>query len=91
MVLLDVPKYDGEWPQVAEVQDVDGDRALVQWFKGSKTTAWQPCKVRSVTGGKWVLWTEYVDINTIWFSGFKLTPSGRLPQYVKDTIDEYDQ
>ena len=36
MVLLDVPNYAGVWPQVAEVQLVDGDRALVQWFKGSK-------------------------------------------------------
>ena len=47
-VPLDMPKYAGERPQVAEVQLVNGYRALVQWFKGSKTIPWQPCKVCSV-------------------------------------------
>ena len=63
---------------------------LCSGLKDPKTASWQPCKVRFVTGGKWGHWNEYVDINTIWFFGFKLTPSGILPQYVKDRIDEYD-
>ena len=60
MVLLDVPNYAGESSQVVEkVQLVNGDRALVHWFKGSKTISWQPCKECSVTRENWGPWHKH--------------------------------
>lgn len=90
MALLDVPKYAGEWPQVAKVTAIHGDRVLVHWFKGSKTTAWQPCTRRSETGGKWVPWTEDVARDTIWLFDFQLTVTGKLPQKIREKIETYD-
>ena len=90
MALLDVPKYAGEWPQVAVMKEIEGDRVLVQRFKGSKTTSWQSCARRSVTERKRVHSTDYVDRRAIWFFDFHLTMSDKLPQQVKEKTENYD-
>ena len=90
LALLDVPHYAGEWPQMARIQSIDGENVLVHWYKGSKTTAWQPCTKRSVNGGKWVPWTEHVDKKFIWYFGFELTGAGKLPQNIKEKLESYD-
>ena len=46
--------------------------------------------MNSVTRGKCGPWNEYVDINKAWFFNFQLTLSGKLPQNVKERIDEYN-
>ena len=89
MCLLDVPMYAGEWPHVARVQDIRGQNVLIQWFKGSKTTPWQPCTKRAPAGGKWVPWTEEVDCSDIWCFGFELIMAQKLPQKIKEKIDNY--
>lgn len=45
-VLVDIPKYAGEWPQLCQVINVAGDQFTVHWYRGSRTTAWTPCKRR---------------------------------------------
>lgn len=91
LCLLDVPEYAGEWPQLAKVVSVEGARTLVQWYKGSKTTSWQPCTRRSGSGGKWVPWTEYVPTEFIWCRNIELTPSGKLQQKIKEKIEDYNE
>ena len=91
MNLLDVPKYAREWPQVALIKEIEGDRVLVQWFKESKTTSWQSCARRSGTKRKCMPWMDYVDRKAIWFFDFHLTMSGKLPQQVQEKTENYDE
>ena len=90
MCLLNVPKYNGEWPQVAKVVEVSKDTALIHWYGGSKTSRWSPCTV-PVPGerGKRIARTENVQLEHIWFSGFTFTPSRHLPSSVKTKIDRF--
>ncbi|XP_061171052.1 uncharacterized protein LOC133180592 [Saccostrea echinata] len=58
-VCADVPKYAGEWPQLGRIVSVECDSVQLQWYKGSRTTAWTPC-TRRVKGvrGKTEPWME---------------------------------
>ena len=89
LCLCDVAKYSGEWPQLAEIKEIKGNRALVQWYKGSKTTSWNPCTKRVKTGAKWEPWIEDIKISDIWCSGFELTGAKKLPQKIKEKVDKY--
>lgn len=91
-VLVDIPKYAGEWPQVCCILGIDCQHVTVRWYKGSKTTAWTPC-TRRVKGarGKTEPWTETVSRSQIWTSGFALTPSGLLPKKIRDDLEVYEQ
>lgn len=92
LCLLDVPKYAGEWPQVAQITELCAgtDQVLIQWFKGSVTGSWTPCSVAaSGARGKRVAWTESVQRHNIWHFGFSLTPAKNLPRSVRKKNDEY--
>ena len=89
LCLCDVAKYSGEWPQLAEIKEIKGNRALIQWYKGSKTTSWNPCTKRVKTGAKWEPWVEDIKISDIWCSGFELTGAKKLPQKIKEKVDNY--
>uniref|UniRef100_K1PE89 DUF7869 domain-containing protein n=1 Tax=Magallana gigas TaxID=29159 RepID=K1PE89_MAGGI len=45
-VLVDIPKYAGDWLQVCCILSIDCQHVTVRWYKGSKTTAWTPCTRR---------------------------------------------
>ena len=49
-VLVDIPKYAGEWPQLCKIVSICDDADTVRWYKGSKTTAWTPCTRRTPGG-----------------------------------------
>ena len=42
IVLTYLDKYVDEFPQVAKVLEQNGKQILVHWYKGAKTTVWQP-------------------------------------------------
>ncbi|XP_063406405.1 uncharacterized protein LOC134690365 [Mytilus trossulus] len=89
--VFDVPTYAGKWPQIGKVVEFVGDKLKVQWYKGSKTTIWNPCTI-PVKGqkGERQPWTELVSKTDVKLSGFQLTASCFLPKHVKDFIDGYD-
>uniref|UniRef100_A0A8W8MM29 DUF7869 domain-containing protein n=1 Tax=Magallana gigas TaxID=29159 RepID=A0A8W8MM29_MAGGI len=90
-VLVDIPKYAGEWPQLCQVINVAGDQFTVHWYRGSRTTAWTPCKRRiQGTRGKQEAWTEIINKQQIWSSAFKLTPSGHIPKKIRDELESYE-
>ncbi|KAL3890984.1 hypothetical protein ACJMK2_003250, partial [Sinanodonta woodiana] len=91
MVLLDIPKYAGEWPQLGQVVEMLESRIKIKWYKGSMSGSWSPCTLRA-TGerGKRAVWTEDVSPAQIWCWGFNLTPSGHLTKRIKEKVEEYD-
>uniref|UniRef100_A0A8W8MK57 DUF7869 domain-containing protein n=1 Tax=Magallana gigas TaxID=29159 RepID=A0A8W8MK57_MAGGI len=50
-VLVDIPKYAGDWPQVCCILSIDCQHVTLRWYNGSKTTAWTPC-TRLVKGAR---------------------------------------
>ena len=90
MCLLNVPKYSGEWPQVAKIVQLEMGTALVHWFGGSKTSRWSPCTIPAPgERGKRIARTENVLVEHIWFYGFSFTPSRHLPSSVKTKIESF--
>lgn len=87
LVLLDVASYAGEWPQMAEVLELRGTKAMVHWYKGSKTGPWSKCTKRVPGSAKWEPWTEEVNISDIWLADIQLTGSNKLPQKIRDQIN----
>lgn len=91
MILLDESKYADEWPQIAKVLDIQNDEVIIQWFKGSKKSAWRPAtrRVGEQRGGKTEPYIENVNRINVWYIGFSLTSTGNLPKHVKDALDAY--
>lgn len=77
-------KYCDEWPQVAEVMAIEGERLTLKWFTGAKTTPWKPCNLRNDEP-----WLETVSKSVVWYRGFSLTPSNHLPKKVQLAAEEY--
>lgn len=93
LVLLNLAKYAGEWPQLGKIVDTNSDSTIViQWYQGSRTGSWMPC-TRPVRGegsrGKRSPWTESVPCSSVWCHGFHLTPAGKLPQKVREKVDSF--
>lgn len=93
MILTNMEKYHDEWPQVAQVVNINDndDNITVQWYKGSISTSWLPCTI-PVPGqrGKRMPWKEQVKRDDIWLSKYKLTNKNCLPKYVKQAIEQYE-
>ncbi|CAH1793674.1 unnamed protein product [Owenia fusiformis] len=86
--LADIPKYQGEWPQVARVIKTDPITTTVQWYKGSMTKTWKPCNKR--TGRTIAAWTEMIQTDSIFYY-FNLTPMNNLPKDAKDAAYKYSE
>lgn len=91
MVLLDVPEHENEWPQVAQVIEIDDDArtCTIHWFKGARTKCWTPCSI-PLRGkkGKREPWIVSVPINYVLFV-FQLTSAGHLPKVAKEFCQSY--
>lgn len=74
-VLVDIPKYAGEWPQLCQVVS-----ALVKRFQNDRLDPMQEKNSRNA--GKKEAWTEKINKQQILSSAFKLTPSGDIPKKV---------
>ena len=88
LVLTNVAKYAGEWPQLGKVIAISKENLTVHWFKGSKTGTWTPC-TKAVGRGKRENWTEDIKEADVWCHGFTLTNSNKLPTKIKEQIDNY--
>lgn len=62
----------------------DGKKILVQWYKGGKTTVWQP-KIIPVQKP----FTEWINKKDVFFHSFLLTADGALPKAAKEAVDKY--
>lgn len=82
-VLVDIPQYAGEWPQLCQVVS-----ALVKRFQNDRLDPMQEKNSRNA--GKKEAWTEKINKQQIWSSAFKLTPSGDIPKKViRDELESY--
>ena len=84
MCLVNVPKCEGEWPQIGKMLEISPSEACIQWYKGSKTGSWSPCTVPvPKERGKRMPRVERIPRDQIWFSGFSFTPSRNFPSSVR--------
>ena len=90
MCLLDCPKYEDNWPQVGVAMNIDNETVTIKWYKGGIAAKQKPEVLIQKGKGK-IDWVEEVTKDNIWHFGFKLTPSGYLPQDIKLKIQEYNR
>ncbi|XP_060551751.1 uncharacterized protein LOC132713258 [Ruditapes philippinarum] len=88
-VICNYDKYPDEFPQLARVISVSDENLELLWYKGAKTTTWKPAS-RPVKGqrGQREPWTEIVPSIAVMFYDFQLTPLGKLPQHIKEVLDQ---
>ena len=96
MALLDIEKWakGGEWPIVARIQEVNEEEntSLVKWFekkRGSKLVFHEAYTVGSNRRRVEML-AEIVPNDQIFFSGFQLTRTGRLPKIALDALKNHE-
>ena len=73
-----------EFPQAGKVLEQNGKQILVHWYKGAKTTVWQP-KFIPVKKP----FTEWINKKDVFFHSFMLTANGALPKAAKEAVDRY--
>ena len=80
-------KYSDEEPQIGKITDLLPDNMTVQvnWWKGSYTDTWCPCKIKN--GGKYELWLEEIPISCILYE-VHLSRGSRLPETIRRKLKQ---
>ena len=73
---------------VARVKCSDRDEVTIYWYNGTKTTPWT-LAFKSTENGGILPWETKVAARNIYYSGFDLTPTGKLPIGVQRISDEF--
>ena len=84
-VAVFLPKYNDEIPQIGRIVSLpsEGSELDVEWFTGTYSGVWTPCKTRQ--RGKYVPWIQTVKRSTILLQ-FELTKGMRIPKAVRSRL-----
>lgn len=88
MCLLNIGEYD-DWPQVAQVNKIEGEQVTITWYIGAITSTFQILKKR--VGKSREPWTETVNRAQIFYHGFSFTKKGNLPGHVRALLRDFQR